>query len=335
MMLLLLLACVATAALAAPHECYSKRGENVIQFNGRNQDVFFPCKYWALRRQQCGKYLINLSPGNRWIYPKYQLDTLWLGVQNKDTGDFWEGRTTNKIAVKYFNSAGQKDLFNKKDGTVATSDEFVFGRKEDGVYIMDKNQTFRVTFTPWDPSNRGQYPNSDWKFECFDMDAVLNEYPAQMCGGSGYKVVTNRTKTLGLANRFRMNIIYFDTLTNPDIVHTNPKCSNATDILLNTCQSDAQRLHAINNCKDILHSQKHTKCVTNYNCDPMDVFNACIMWGCSGAGFDPEEKEMCHEVGEGIDFCPEFGSSGNLTARVEDANCYKDFLTITDFQFQL
>ncbi|XP_070189734.1 uncharacterized protein [Littorina saxatilis] len=327
----LVLACV-VAATVAVKTCYTNRGESVIQFNNRNQDVFFPCKYWALRRQQCGKYLITLSPGNRWIYPKYQLDTLWLGVENKDSGDFWEGRTTNKIAVKFFNSAGLKDLYNKKDGTSATSDLFEFGRDAGvGVFIKDKEDTFKVTFTPWDPSNRKDFPNSEWKFECFDDNAVLNSYPAQICGGDVKREVLTRTKDVfDLPDRFRMDVIYFDTLTNADIVHTNPKCSNATDILVNTCQTDAQRMFVINNCKTILHSQRHTECVTNYNCDPMDVFNACVMWGCSGTGFDPAETEMCHEVAEGIDFCPVFAQSGNLTDRVMSTKCYKDFLVMTD-----
>ncbi|KAK7107464.1 hypothetical protein V1264_015388 [Littorina saxatilis] len=322
---------VATAPASGVRVCQSNRGENLIQFNGRNQDIFFPCKYWALHRQQCGKYIINLSPGNRWIFPKYQLDTIWLAVENSETGKVWEGRTTNKLAVKFFNSAGQRDLFNKKDGSVATSDVFEFGKDEGvGVFIKDKEDTFKVTFTPWDPSNRKAFPNSDWKFECFDENAPLtNEYPAQLCGGEGKRLVMTRAKEdFDLPNRFRMNAIYFDTLTNPDIVHTNPKCTNATDILLNTCQSDAQRLLVINNCKTILHDQRHTECVTNYNCDPMDVFNACVMWGCTGTGFDPANKAMCHEVAEGIDFCPEFAQSGNLSARVEAANCYKDFLKI-------
>ena len=56
-------------------------------------------------------------------------------------------------------------------------------------------------------------------------------------------------------------------------LNRNPKCYNATDMLLNNCSSDAQRLLVINNCKTILHSLRHARCVTRYRCDPMDVFN--------------------------------------------------------------
>ena len=74
------------------------RGIKVLQFNRRKQEMYFPYKYRALRRQPCGKYEINLSPGHRWLYPRYFLDTLWLGVIDTDTGLVWKGRT-DKIAV--------------------------------------------------------------------------------------------------------------------------------------------------------------------------------------------------------------------------------------------
>ena len=63
-----------------------------------------------------------------------------------------------------------------------TAGVFEYGRSSGaGVYIQDKEKTFRVTFTPWDPNNKA-FKSSNWKFECFDSSVVLNEYPAQMCG---------------------------------------------------------------------------------------------------------------------------------------------------------
>ena len=56
-------------------------------------------------------------------------------------------------------------------------------------------------------------------------------------------------------------------------IFSNPRCTNATSMLMNKCSSHAQRLTVINNCKEILHNYRHTRCVTRYNCDPMDVFN--------------------------------------------------------------
>ena len=78
----------------------TSKGAKLVQFNGRRQEMYFPCKYWALRAQQCGKYRINLSPGHRWLYPRYFLDTLWLGVRDTESGEEWTGRTDNKLAVK-------------------------------------------------------------------------------------------------------------------------------------------------------------------------------------------------------------------------------------------
>lgn len=54
----------------------------------------------------------------------------------------------------------------------------------------------------------------------------------------------------------------------------------------------------------------------------------CIAWGCKGAGFNKQNKLECANLAEGIDFCPAIRSSGTLTARVEEANCYKDFIAI-------
>ena len=77
----------------------SGTGRHVRQFNGRKEAVKLPCKYHAVR-QNCGKYYINLTPGNIYLAPKYRLDSLWLGVLDLDTGDKWEGRTDNKLSVK-------------------------------------------------------------------------------------------------------------------------------------------------------------------------------------------------------------------------------------------
>ena len=89
-----------TALVTSTEICKTNRGAKLIQFNNVTQDMLFPCKYWALREQKCGKYKINLSPGHRWLYPNYFLETLWLGVVDTESGLEWEGRTSNKIAVK-------------------------------------------------------------------------------------------------------------------------------------------------------------------------------------------------------------------------------------------
>ena len=72
----------------------------VQQFNQRSEDTKMPCKYHAVR-QVCGDYFINLTPGNLYMYPKYCLESLWLGIRMAGQSEtLWEGRTTNKKAVK-------------------------------------------------------------------------------------------------------------------------------------------------------------------------------------------------------------------------------------------
>ena len=58
-----------------------------------------PCKYNAVQ-QQCGPYLVTLTPAHRYLYPQYIMDSIWLSVKSAaDDSTLWEGRTTNKIAA--------------------------------------------------------------------------------------------------------------------------------------------------------------------------------------------------------------------------------------------
>ena len=90
---------------------------------------------------------------------------------------------------QFYNSESttERPLFNKKNvGGIDTDTVFEFGRSTSvGVFIKDKDDTFKVTYTPWDPDNRDEFPDSEWKFECFDDDATLNAFPKQMCGNNG------------------------------------------------------------------------------------------------------------------------------------------------------
>ena len=80
----------------------------------------------------------------------------------------------------------------------------------------------------------------------------------------------------------------------------------------------------------ILHGVRvHLHCKTlgtstNVRTFPQD----CVAWGCIGNSFSPNAKVECAALAEGIDFCPEMKDSGNITARVEDANCYSGFVTL-------
>ena len=75
-------------------------GRMVRQFNGRKEDTKMPFKYNAVH-QQCGKYIVNLTPGNVYLHPNYRLDSLWMAIKEVSShGNVWEGRTDNKKAIK-------------------------------------------------------------------------------------------------------------------------------------------------------------------------------------------------------------------------------------------
>ncbi|XP_076462134.1 uncharacterized protein LOC143294642 [Babylonia areolata] len=296
----------------------SGNGRDVTQFAGRKEATLMPCKYHAVR-QQCGKYMVTLTPGNVYLHPKYRLDSLWLGLRETGKGGKrWEGRTDNKIAVKYFNG-WKGDLFNKKDGNLGTEDVLRFGRDCSKTWVEAKNGDFKVTFVPWDPENK-DFPMSQWSFECRAKGFTPSGYPQQVCGGEDDQEVAARTKELGLESREQT--IFYDVFTNKAIRQMNPKCVNATRIMTEEC-NDKQKREAMITCTQILASYKHTKCVTKYSCDPMDTFLDCVDWVCSGYKND----DACERVGRTIDLCRKF-KAGGLSEKVDKAKCFKDFLPI-------
>jgi len=295
----------------------SGSGRMVREFNGRREETFMPCKYDAVR-QQCGRYEINVSPGNVYFRPKYRIDSLWLGITDTETGDFWTGRTDNKIAVKYHNG-WNTELFNQKSGSVTTDELLVFGNEDKAGYVEAKNGDFRVSFTPWDPENK-DYRLAKWSFTCFANDFEAAGFSKQVCGGTDKHETSERRDELGLKDRTQL--IHYDVFTNTEIEQTNPKCANATRLMTEEC-SESQRIEAVMTCGQILSSKRHTQCITKYSCDPMDSFVDCIDWVCSNY----KDDFACERLGQSIDLCRNFREN-DLTARVDDAKCFRDFLHI-------
>ncbi|XP_076435086.1 uncharacterized protein LOC143274953 [Babylonia areolata] len=328
----LLLASTAFVVAAASNDCYSKARGKLVQFNGKTIDVHLPCKYYALKYQRCGDYAINLSPGNIWVKDAYYLDTLWLGVNNTKTGKGWEGRTTNKLVVKFHNTDGERDLFNKKGGELNTDDLFNTGFVDGGpaAYIEDKDKTFRVTVQPWEPYNKNLKLHPFFKFECFDENAELNGYPAQVCGGESKTELDERARLpeFFVALSQKIFVTYHDVFMS-DVVQVDERCIEAADIFQNVCDNST-RVTALKNCMDILNKKRNTECVSTFQCDPMEAFNNCMRWGCTGTGFQKSEKDLCIKVGEGIDLCGNITGPGNtgVTDRLTEAGCFNDYLTI-------
>ncbi|KAL8606754.1 hypothetical protein ACOMHN_049583 [Nucella lapillus] len=337
-----LVVCAVAASAGAANTCEGRYNDKIKLFNNQTVYLALPCKYWALKSQKCGPYRLTLSPGNVWLGKMYRTNTIWLSVYKYgDSSVYWDGRLTNKQVVKYINvygTANERELFTKKNGNLATKNLFNQGLDDYGPYVEDKGKNFRISFSPWDPRRAAtevKYRHSTFKFTC-NTDDALEPYPKQICGNTTKEVIANRGRNdfnlKGSGNDLReLLTIYYDVFTNTDVVQVDDKCIEAVSIINSTnCTTQERTMKVIATCGEILGEIKHTTCVTAYSCDPMDIFNACLKWGCSGAeGFEKEYEEECQICGEGTDLCPTFQSVyGNLTGHIQSAKCYKDFLPI-------
>lgn len=301
-----------------------------------------PCKYWAVKKQKCGKWKVSVTPGNRWLGKLYRLDTLWVSaIDDSDSNVRFEGRTTNKLAVKFINSKGTRNLFNKKGGNLNVDEIFNQGFDEDGApYAEDKDKNFRITFQPWQKSysktyDKEKHAQSKFTFECF-KDDELNDFPSQMCGNETKPDLLEMSKMdpfLMKGGKSDLNeriYLYYHLFMNEDVTQMDGRCIDAVNILNDNCTSFDERLDALKHCEQIIAGGRHTECVTKYSCDPMDIFNACLRWGCTGdKPWDKKNTGPCEETGAGIDLCPPFSSVyADLTGVMRDANCYKDFLPL-------
>ena len=83
--------------------CQAKRGKRVVTFSNTAESVRLPCKYNAVKDTICGSYRITISPGNMLETERgklYVTKTMWVAVENTQTGRRWEGRSELKIARK-------------------------------------------------------------------------------------------------------------------------------------------------------------------------------------------------------------------------------------------
>ncbi|GLT12957.1 hypothetical protein GCM10007928_51910 [Sulfitobacter porphyrae] len=331
---LLLLAAFASVALAKKEKCRSKDKGVIEHFNGRANEVTIPCKYNALKHQQCGPYFITLTPGNVWLGERYYLNSLWLSVEHETSGKKWDFRTTNKLALKHYRSEGSRSLFNEK--TDNADDEFEYGLengKGPTSFIQDKGgKYFKLTFDPWlsikkkgNKMDRKVSAHANFEFQCFAEEKEdYIDYPEQICGGFNKKVLDRATEPpYNLQSNHRVTIIYYDILMS-DVLQTDERCFNASNMIKNNCGDLDQQLLVLKNCMAILAKPKDTQCVTYYSCHPMDTFNACLEWGCGG--FD-KDHPSCHKLGEAIDLCSDITGPGNITERLRDSHCYKEFST--------
>ncbi|XP_076441899.1 uncharacterized protein LOC143280960 [Babylonia areolata] len=291
---------------------------NIIPFNNGKKAMFaVPCKYNAVR-QKCGDHIINVSPGFISIGKHYRLDTVWLGVKTGDAE--WEGRTTNKKAVKFLNGNSTELYAKMTDTGPETSDVVNFTVEKKATVATALDGSFKVVFGPWDP-DRKDFKKSFWSFSCLTNEPfVMSPYPQQVCGDNARDVYSGSD----FASQSDMFLFHVFNETDAKIKQMDGLCLQAETTFQTTCQNDDRRKDAILTCGQILAEKLCRNCVTKYACSPMQVFVACLDWACSGY----TNQTACAIVGASIDLCRTF-TTGNLTQKMEDAKCYKEFIPIT------
>ena len=70
---------------------------------------------------RCGQYVVTLTPGGKYIYPQYMIDTFWLNVNDTSGNLLWNGRGTNKKAA-LVSLQGHAAFNNRKFGSKSWSD---------------------------------------------------------------------------------------------------------------------------------------------------------------------------------------------------------------------
>ncbi|XP_025090485.1 uncharacterized protein LOC112561876 [Pomacea canaliculata] len=184
-----------------------------------------------------------------------------------------------------------------------------------------QNSTFSFEFGFYQVAGDRQ-SSSDWKFICNDDSAVLNPYPAQLCGDGKLKVVRDRTKSIPLFSDDTETVIY-DVFSNPDITQYDqkePSCEEAQFHLTKTCPDDAARQLAVSYCWPIVGSLGHRNCLSKYTYDIAEIFAACVEWACSGFPKPGADKDKnCNALAEAIDDCRRFPG---LKEKIDESKCY-------------
>ncbi|XP_025098504.1 uncharacterized protein LOC112566500 [Pomacea canaliculata] len=324
--ILLFLASVAFVGGRAAFTCLSEFGNRLVQFNGYRARVELPCKYNAIKGQQCGDYIINVTPGITFNGVDYLSATAWLGVKRISDGKFIEFRTSYKIAGKYLTELqceGSTTLLPivKKDGNLEFTDIFNYTPEDDGLGVIftEKQNTWSFSFGLYEFKG-SKFKSSDWSFTCNDDSVPLVPYPEQLCGNTTKSVLKDRTAGFTQWSDDVATITY-DVFRNPKITQyekIEDFCQVSQDKLVNLCPDDAAREKTIAACWRILGEKGHRKCLSKYTFSPIEIFANCIDWMCQGAP-PKDPTKSCDKVAEAIDDCREFPG---LTSLVKESKCY-------------
>nr|KAG5706469.1 hypothetical protein BaRGS_032862 [Batillaria attramentaria] len=278
-----------------------KQGKKISGFNKAARfSMYLPCKFQALAGQTCGDYKITVSPGNVIDFRGHIfLRTVFMSVTNinPDSPDFekkWTGRTSIQIAKKYIDgNPKQTQPFNSMFGSVGFGFCDIFtataetGEKK-SFEITEKNGAFSFQYSLIDEDNKKRYKTSGFEFKCYRDVAQedLKPYPRQICGNGDDSILPQRTSELGFddddltllfdvlnstaeQSNFRNKTLGFESEG-----LFNSSCGRVTNAFERRCDA-AERLEAVETCKEILMSNKHIKCLAK---DPNTPLPGDVFW---------------------------------------------------------
>ncbi|XP_025098662.1 uncharacterized protein LOC112566615 isoform X1 [Pomacea canaliculata] len=298
-------------------QCGLEKGKRLDTFSEDTDRLKIPCKYNAVR-QTCGRYFINVTPGNdiRSDTGEYYVDTMWVSVTDTETKQTWEGRTSTKIAQKAISDPARSP-FNTKTNQLDINSICTTGTNEDTnqVYLIEKNGLFSISFGVYEEGGR-KSKTSTWDFECNDSNVELVPYPEQACGNLTEDVVKNIRKDMDFSQDNEVYMYY--VLNNKPIAQTSAICKSLEDIFANDRCGDREAL-AIHSCYKIVYSGPIYKKLLRFGTDPKTVWKACIDYVCS----DFTDQVTCEYLGEALD---EVKKPSDLIAKkIEENNCYAGY----------
>ncbi|KAL8613670.1 hypothetical protein ACOMHN_029762 [Nucella lapillus] len=171
------------------NKCKLVGGELLKTFTGAKNLVRFGCKFHAVRRQACGKYLVNVTPQLRLMTVKgssppvrsYAIDYLFIGLKRlSDKKGLNIKLTTN--TTRMFFSGEQDQPFEKKDGCLDVDEVYTnittnCNKKK----VVLKAGPIVIKFRLFDGKNP---KTSTFSFQCKSEDFKMAPAEKQLCGGN-------------------------------------------------------------------------------------------------------------------------------------------------------
>ncbi|KAL8613662.1 hypothetical protein ACOMHN_029754 [Nucella lapillus] len=299
MLKLLLLSAVVAVMVTAKdgRVCELTGGKTLKTFGGTKEIVKTPCKFQAVRRTICGRYMVTVTPGLV-LLPKgkrhvFVVKKLFIGVNRLKDGSKLEGQMTIRTATLYLDES--RDVpFKHLDGNLAINTVYKFDRENREVVMKPKNDDFTIKFKPY---NFASTSSSTFSFECNHDKFVPSSYPTQLCGNGTKNENEAMKRSLGFKGEREALTIH--NIFNTDVVaQSDADCSSASRIMFHRCQIPP--LEAANLCYPLTDNARFVKCIAKYLGSPAKAFNKCVDFVCSNF----TGKAACDELSAELENCP-------------------------------